>query len=115
MILYITGRQMGKSTEVLRWWLADPEKRVIYTADLTRANYLHDKLKKMVKGRPAFTPELLRRAIAYFPTQHPQVMRGDPREIAIDDVEDLLAKLFGKRPTFLTATGQVFGEKDSDG
>lgn len=110
-IVFISGRQLGKTEEIIRWWLADPEGRVIISSSEQTAKLTRNRIKKMV--RPKWgerANHLIDDSVMSFETRKNR--QQDGRAVGIDDVENMLGHLVGSVPQFMTMTGQIFGGRE---
>jgi len=115
MIFYVSGRQLGKTEQMIRWWLTDPEHQVIYASNQDRRRQIQRRAAALVRqywkdGQMILITENIR----VFPFQiGGRSLNGMP--YAIDDIEDVFAQYMGRKPDFVTATAQLIGEADKDG
>lgn len=115
MILYVSGRQLGKTTQVVRWWLVDPGQRVIYCPNMERAKHVQRTALALVGDRwTAGQKRLIPMNIRVFPYNSDARHGVVAENYAIDDLEEVLSNFLGFIPDFITATGQIFGEQDHE-
>lgn len=94
-------RQYGKSYEIGKWWLEDPQNRVIVTANeeiaRIRRRELEDKLLDFYSGLFAveITKLLKRNIMSYRSWQNMRGVNGSNIQVAIDDLDYILQSVFG--------------------
>lgn len=81
------GRRNGKTTKMIRWWLEDPENRIVLSPNI----HMRDNCLRMLRGLvPELLPKVWRLAQRQFVTDVYR-LRGIVCEIGIDDY-DLLSR-----------------------
>lgn len=98
----IWPRQHGKTFEVIKWWLEDPENRVIVTASESLAQYkrkeIHDRRKAF--RPPTFSWQFLKDHIVPYSTWASAPPGRAPVEVALDDcVKAILREFAGRQNT----------------
>jgi hypothetical protein len=115
----ITGRRQGKTHKVVKWWLEDPEHRVVVTAARGHVNhFIREVEKELIRSNmPAEFirryMELARHQIVYFTS--PDQFRGMPYEFAVEDMDHLLARIFGRSPSLVTMTATDLRDSNARG
>ena len=97
----IWPRQHGKTFEVIKWWLEDPENRVIVTASEQLAQYKREEIQSEAdKYRPKFSQQFLKGHIVPYSTWASAQRGRAPAEVALDDcVKAILREFAGRQNT----------------
>lgn len=110
------GRQYGKTYQVIKWFLEDPEHRVIVTSNAVLAEdtrrqlqdkYPHDPSRARTRAKAEAWRELLESSVLPYNDDTARRLRdGRKVEVAVDNLELILYRMFGGNEVRLvTATG----------
>ncbi len=107
MIVIVGGRQSGKSEAVLRWLMEHPGQRGVVVLDIDRKRHLlhrlHDHMPSFPWAQHIITVGDAMNARGY--GGHFGQAPGPWPEMAIDDAEDVMSRLFGARVEFAAMNG----------
>lgn len=101
MIVYVTGRQMGKTEAVIRWFLENPMARVIIVVNQHRKMELLSRLKEKLS---LDSVEVFQDRIIVPREAGPMPWIGSA-QVAIDNAEEVFQRLLGKEIDFITVNG----------
>jgi hypothetical protein len=109
------GRQYGKTYQTIKWFLEDPENRVIISADEQTADYTRRQIMRYIGGPiddveyVATTRRMLKRSVvsvwSWQRSDITGVRNGVRRKVAVDNLDLVLPALLGADVAMVTATG----------
>ncbi len=97
MIVFVAGRQQGKTIAVVRWLLEDPQRRALLVATQDRKNEIMRMLYQLayMRDRRYWEQRII--------VGSPDFLEGyAPVEVGIDDLDTLLEQIFRLRVEFVT-------------
>lgn len=106
MIVYVAGRQQGKTTAIVRWLLEDPQHRCILVGDQERKKHI---MRFLYRFAPIRDKKFWEDRIFLAAPIHFQQRGYLAREIGIDDLEYVLGILFRSEVQFVTTTATPLG------
>lgn len=103
MFIYAGGRQSGKTSKIIDWFLVDPLNRVIVTPDAAQANRI---IKQITNTKGKGFPFLNH----IFPYHNASGTLFGTRglQVGIDNVDMVLSNLLHSQVDFATVTGVKF-------
>jgi hypothetical protein len=100
MKLIIGGRQTGKTTELVNWWMERPVYRAIIVAGQQRADWII----RDIAGEDKVLADLASRRI-WSASNAPRDLRGwDIAEVAVDEIDTVLGMLLGSTASLSIGT-----------
>jgi F0F1-type ATP synthase alpha subunit len=99
--LIIGARRTGKTTELIDWWLKNPEQRAIVTAGQQRANWI---VKEIHEYGGEYRHLGSRRVMSITDYVRRTQGHNEFHEVVIDELDDCLALLLGSRNPIVAAT-----------
>jgi len=107
MIVYVAGRQQGKTNAVVRWFLEQPGERGVIVANREMRNHFLHRLYQI----SGFTRSQFRRyednIIPVDKLYSRSELRLRFREVAIDDAENVIKTLLGAPIEFMALNGTL--------
>lgn len=99
----ISGRRGGKTTTIIDMFMEDPKNTVIMVATAQRGHLMADQIRRRNPHIQWEKGELERQIIG----PNPERLRGGRPRMLVDDLEAVLAMLFGAVPDAVAGTGVV--------